>query len=183
MKAIYKITNVINNKCYVGQTSNLERRINDHFSNWNKNHSKQFDDDIKKFGRSNFRVDILEKIKDNVSNKEIRLKELEYIHLLNPEYNTIGKERPPSTRKKLSDSNKGNKQSKETIEKRKESIRKRHLIFPQLNQGHKKKVATNDGVFNSVRECAEYYSVCPSSVTKALKRKGSIKNHKVWYVV
>ena len=29
-KSIYKITNLINNKCYIGQTNNITRRFQEH---------------------------------------------------------------------------------------------------------------------------------------------------------
>ena len=36
-QGIYKITNLINNKCYIGQSRNIESRIKKHFSNLEKN--------------------------------------------------------------------------------------------------------------------------------------------------
>jgi len=63
---IYKITNNINNKCYIGKTSNINRRFSDHkrlaFS-INKDH-KEYEKTLyrafRKYGLENFSFEILE---------------------------------------------------------------------------------------------------------------------------
>lgn len=62
---IYKITNLKNNKVYIGQTieSNPFNRIKDHFANGtlkdpkNKNH--KFYNAIRKYGKDNFKIEII----------------------------------------------------------------------------------------------------------------------------
>ena len=61
---IYKITNLINNKVYVGSTINFRRRLNDHFKTKTSLISKA----IKKYGCENFICEVLEELK--VSNLE-----------------------------------------------------------------------------------------------------------------
>lgn len=61
LSTIYKINNNITNKCYIGSTSNLKKRISQHFSNLNKKkHSNihlQSSYDI--YGKDSFEVIIL----------------------------------------------------------------------------------------------------------------------------
>lgn len=66
MIGIYKITNNINNKIYIGQSGRLEDRLSSHKRlAFNPNH-KQYDDelykDIRKYGVDNFSFEILETI-------------------------------------------------------------------------------------------------------------------------
>ena len=65
-QGIYKITNLINNKCYIGQSRNIESRIKKHFLNLEKNihHSQYLQEDFNKYGKENFSIEILETIND-----------------------------------------------------------------------------------------------------------------------
>lgn len=69
---IYCITNKTNNKKYIGQTNDLNRRWKEH-CNYNKNQNQAISRAIKKYGKSNFEIEILEECKvENVNNKEIK---------------------------------------------------------------------------------------------------------------
>lgn len=57
MKAIYKIENKINNKVYIGQSKNPERRFQEHCKN--VNYKSLIYDAIKKYGVNNFNFEIL----------------------------------------------------------------------------------------------------------------------------
>lgn len=179
MVGIYKITNLITNDCYIGQSRNLKKRINNHHQKGI--HSKLFEEHISEYGWENFQVEILEECRE----EDLLEREAYYIELLKPAYNTVvrGRDVPQETRDKISKSLSGLKQSEETKAKRKESIRKRHEVIPQLNLGHRKKCASDEREFESVKELAEYYEVTTSSATHALKKNHKIKGHKVWYVV
>lgn len=59
MKCIYKATNLVNGKIYIGQTNNLERRIREHRSHVTKD-GGLFHEEICLFGFHNFQFDILE---------------------------------------------------------------------------------------------------------------------------
>ena len=48
---IYKITNLINNQSYIGQSINIEQRIKQHFRNKDKT---VIDNAIQKYGKENF---------------------------------------------------------------------------------------------------------------------------------
>ena len=64
MIGIYKITNLINNKSYIGQSINIEKRIKEHF--WKSKNQKDISFNsilhqaIRKYGEENFKWEILE---------------------------------------------------------------------------------------------------------------------------
>ena len=71
---IYKITNIQNNKCYIGQTirpieQRFHRHINDAMNNILNTH---FARAIRKYGKENF---IIEEIDTAKNQKELNLKE------------------------------------------------------------------------------------------------------------
>ena len=65
-QGIYKITNLINDKCYISQSRNIEARIKKHFSDLEKNihHSQYLQEDFNRYGKENFSFEILETIND-----------------------------------------------------------------------------------------------------------------------
>jgi group I intron endonuclease len=78
---IYKLTNTINNKFYIGVTTgNLKRRLRSHFNKTGKYLSSA----IKKYGKKNF---IIEQIDSAKTNEELDRKEITYIKNLKPHYN------------------------------------------------------------------------------------------------
>lgn len=71
---IYQYTNKINNKKYIGQTNNFQRRINEHkscsFNSKSANYNDKIHQAIRKYGLDNFTIEILETI-NNVNNYEL----------------------------------------------------------------------------------------------------------------
>ena len=71
---IYRYTNLINNKKYIGQTNNFERRVNEHKSCSSNPKSINYDDKlhqaIRKYGYENFKIEIIEVI-NNVNNYDL----------------------------------------------------------------------------------------------------------------
>ena len=65
---IYKYTNLINNKKYIGQTNNLQRRLNEHkscaFNPKSVNYDDKIHQAIRKYGLNNFSIETIEVIKD-----------------------------------------------------------------------------------------------------------------------
>lgn len=79
MIGIYKLTNVINNKYYIGQSKNIEKRLKSHISDSKRVNNQRGQtplyDDMRFFGHDNFRLEILEECKEN----ELDEKEKYYI--------------------------------------------------------------------------------------------------------
>lgn len=112
MHYIYKYTNKITGKHYIGQTNNLQKRFNGHKSEaFNPNasgYNLPFHIAIRKYGIDNFSYDVLEEIADGESQEFINNREIYFIgyyHSLTTEngYNlTIGGDgcpKPPLTYK------------------------------------------------------------------------------------
>lgn len=79
---IYKITNLMNNKIYIGQTTQtLKERMRAHLKDYKRN--LPIDVDLYKYGIENFKVEVI----DNATNKEeLDQKEIYYIKLYNSKY-------------------------------------------------------------------------------------------------
>lgn len=79
---IYKITNLINNKVYIGQSKNIERRKYRHFRNYNDNiasatYNNHLYSAMRKYGKENFLFEIIEECLPEQLNE----KEKFFIHL------------------------------------------------------------------------------------------------------
>lgn len=61
---IYKITNLINNKCYIGQSVHIETRLRWHRTNYKNKNEPSYDShfyrSIRKYGLENFKFEIIE---------------------------------------------------------------------------------------------------------------------------
>lgn len=53
---IYKFTNLVNGKIYIGQSVDIERRLNEH----KRRNEQRIDKAIKKYGFENFNFEIIE---------------------------------------------------------------------------------------------------------------------------
>ena len=96
---IYKITNKINNKCYIGQSINVENRIEGHIKDLinNKHKNKHLQSSFNKYGFINFSFEIikecneceLDKIEEKlIINSKSYLPENGYNHLIGNFYNS-----------------------------------------------------------------------------------------------
>jgi group I intron endonuclease len=84
---IYVITNLINNKRYVGMTSKpLEVRFNGHLADARRNKPWRLHKAIRKYGENNFKIELLEETSARDLN-ELGIIETSYIEKLKPEYN------------------------------------------------------------------------------------------------
>lgn len=65
---IYKITNLINNKKYIGKTNDIKRRKREHFSNYNieREPNKILYKAMLKYGKGNFLFEIIEECDDSI---------------------------------------------------------------------------------------------------------------------
>lgn len=105
---IYRITNTINNKCYIGSSKNIQRRFYAHLSDFNKDNSHCIilKRAVQKYGQENFEFEILAKCPEQYL---IKLEQW-FIDNLKPEYNA----------RKIADSNKGCKRSEKAIKENSE---------------------------------------------------------------
>jgi group I intron endonuclease len=72
MKGIYKITNLINAKVYVGQSQNLNSRKKSHFYwlNRDRHHNDYLQKSYNKYGKENFIFEMIEET-ENLDNREL----------------------------------------------------------------------------------------------------------------
>lgn len=82
MVGIYRITNLVNEKTYIGQSIDIKRRFCEHrcISHESNIHLKRA---LEKYGKDNFKYEVLEEC--DIS--ELDEKEIYYISTLKPEYN------------------------------------------------------------------------------------------------
>lgn len=113
MGIIYKVTNNINGKCYIGKTiSSLPRRKSQHmYEAKNERDNFVFRKAIRKYGRENFEWEIIERFN---SREEMDKSEVKYIELYDSFYGT-GK--GYNMTKNGSSGMRGKKHSEETKEK------------------------------------------------------------------
>ena len=89
---IYKITNKINNKVYIGQTiKTLEERWKQHLSAANNNDHKHLYQSINKYGKDNFIIEIIDQAKDIDDLNQKEKYWVDYYNSLDPNigYNNI----------------------------------------------------------------------------------------------
>ena len=81
---IYLFTNTINNKCYIGQSVFLRKRLLTHLGNFkNKRYNNPLYNALEKYGIDAFEITILETIEENLEKQELRKRldilEIKYI--------------------------------------------------------------------------------------------------------
>jgi predicted GIY-YIG superfamily endonuclease len=75
---IYKITNTVNGKVYIGQSWNIQQRIYDHRSK-PRVHNEHLEYAIKKYGLHSFTFEILKSMLDTITQEELDIEEIEAI--------------------------------------------------------------------------------------------------------
>jgi len=116
---IYKITNIINNHCYIGSAVNIQKRWTCHLSKLNKNehHSQHLQSAWNKYTKDKFKFEVL----FYCDKKDLIFYEQRTIDTYKPEYNicltagsTLGFHHSVETKQKVSMAHKNKKDSKET---------------------------------------------------------------------
>jgi len=155
---IYRWTNNINNKSYVGSAKYLDDRLNNYYSSTRlkkivERESSAIYSALLKYNYSSFKLEILEYCEIDV----LIIREQFYIDLLKPEYNickiagsTLGKKHSEATKVKISISNKGKNHrlfgKHHTYETRKNigkalKLSNRICIMPKMRFESKKKLS------------------------------------------
>jgi len=70
LKSIYKITNTLNNKCYIGQTDDVKRRFTEHKALGYGRENSILYRAIKKYGLENFTFEVIEENIENYNERE-----------------------------------------------------------------------------------------------------------------
>lgn len=84
---IYKLTNTINGKIYIGKTVNFKARMKQHKHSFNKKRCSYFARAVKKHGWINFKCSVLI---DDVPEEDLDNLETSYIELLKSTNNKVG---------------------------------------------------------------------------------------------
>lgn len=168
MYTIYKITNLINNKVYVGQTSHsIYGRFNGHIENAERGKQFHLSKAIRKYGKENFKIEALEyvKLKRVANDREIYWIENYNANNRLKGYNmTIGGEG-------------GNTFAAKTADEMKAIGEKISTAIKGKNNGNHTPVNAKDIItneiyhFDSGSECAAFL----------LKAGVKLNSHKVWY--
>ena len=151
MIGIYKITNLLNGKIYIGKSLDIKRRWMEHKTP-KANGNDKLHKDIQQYGIENFKFEILEECSEN----ELSQKELCYIKVYKPYYNTVGKPVSQETKKKISQSTK--KWWNNLSEDKKEIIIKNNLKGPK--KGHVVTLETRKKISKKVSEIQKQKVKC-----------------------
>lgn len=147
-KYIYKIINIINNKCYIGQSKDYEKRWKEHkyLLNNNKHDNKHLQNAWNKYGEKNFKIEVIEYVK-NYNEREIYW--ISFYNSTNEQYGynimTGGEEPPHINGSKLS------KEQAETIQNmliHASSINEVAAMFPNITKGHICKINSGSAWMN-----------------------------------
>ncbi len=180
---IYKITNTINEKVYVGQTrKSLELRFERHKaeSRWESRKRMLITQAMKKHGSHNFSICLLEDLGKSASQHDVDLKEAEWglalLALTPTGYNLkLGKGRgtvSDETRKKISLANKGRIVSDET--RRRSSIshtgykRPEPLVQQQRDRMRGQSPSQNTRLGSSLKNSKTFQLIDPNGVPRTI---------------
>lgn len=177
---IYKITNKLNGKIYVGQTiRSVERRF--YFHCKNKKSRSKLTNAIQKCGKENFSIEILEQC---FSIEELDKKEIKWIKELNSidlGYNIQtggyirdsmrGKKHSEETKNKMRIAATGRKLDEQTLTKLKKPKTKEHCLKNGLVHSKSVVCITTGQTFPSGKAASEYFNVNAANLSKVLKGK------------
>jgi hypothetical protein len=175
MKAgIYKITNCINGKFYIGSSKNLIRRKKDHFRLLAKgnNHSIVLQNAVNKYGLDNFIFEIIIECSENV----LFIIEQKLVDELKPEYNIAVQNVSVPTGLPYKDKSLYKKYAKERLSNSNFGWKSRVII--QLNN-EKQELKE----YSSLKAYAEEHKCAIASVGKALKKGTKCKGFYLKYKV
>lgn len=182
---IYKITNLITNEFYIGQAKDIYVRFQKHSCQQSFKNSSKLDRDICKYGKDNFKLELVQECKES----ELKTLEEKYILELKPYYNVVykGCKRDKEFKEKVSvgtkkwwnnlpeeekqkvifNNLKGPKKGHKVSEETREKIRNN----PNCRCYKKVKIIELDLTFNSVGECEKYLQVSSGAIARYFKRK------------
>ena len=169
MTGIYQIQSKVHpERIYVGSSINMSKRKEQHFRIITRGkHNPKIQGHCKKYGIDDLIFEIIEEF-DFISKEHLLDREQFYLDTLKPWFNVCTKADSPlgvvvsdETRKKLSESHKGHKQSRETIEKQIASRRGKTWRWTEeakakkKGHGHSQTKETRAKISNSMKEVAK----------------------------
>ncbi len=180
---VYKITNKVNNDCYIGSSDrNFKERFKEHCRYY-----EQYKEGTKRnmhpklwaaydeFGIENFTVEIVE-ILDGKTDEEILQREEYYIHLLKPVYNiclyptqsgkpNLGRKLTYEWKEHIAEKSSQYKHSEETLAKVTKKNKENAVKLKMIN------VNTNEELtFNSIVEAAKHFEITSYVIQTAYNR-------------
>lgn len=168
---IYKITNTINSKIYIGQTiKKLSERIHGHLADVKRNRNTKIARAIRKYGFENFNFEVIDYA---LFQEQLNELEKKYIKLFNSNTNQFGYNL-------LSGGNQGGKHSEETklkiSKKLKENSNKYWLGKSQSIESNKKRTESMKGI--SCPQRGRKYSEEERKIISERMKK--IRSEKFW---
>ncbi len=192
---IYKITNLINNKFYIGSSSDLKKRLYEHRRELNLgvHANKHLQSAWNKYGEENFKFEIIETIENaSCTNKYLRDLETKYIQESKCYEDSIGYNFIPGgigtlnlpcseeKKKKISKANKGKKAWNKGVsmsEEQKEKLRE----INRVKRGKPIDIYSITGEYletlGSVKEVVEKYKVAKNTITDSCKNRRASKKY------
>lgn len=177
---IYKITNTVNGKVYIGKSHNIEERFKQHIEGLNgkRNHNPHFQSAWNKYGKSNFKFEIIHPLKKYVE-EEISDLEVYYISKYNSTDTNYGYNfQCGGQGGKLSERHKEiikqQSQFKNASLTYEEVVQIKLALYCLIDKCELSEIFNVDiGVIKSISEARNYYYVCEelNDKIKGLKQK------------
>ena len=181
---VYKITNIINDKNYIGITSrNLTSRWNEHVYDSNSNKTNMnIHKAIRKYGKDNF---VIEQLYIGSNTEEINNKEIEYIKEYNSLDRNYGYNISPGgnnkhictleSKAKMSLSRqKAWKNGKYSNQEYRDKISKAKTGIKVIKLQKKVICLETNEIFDSIKKASENYKVTPGAICNSIKRGSKI---------
>lgn len=164
---IYKITNNVNGKVYIGQSINIKARWKDHINALNRNdsHSVLLQRAWNKYGQDNFSFEILELCSEDVLD-EVETRYIEAYDSINKGYNiesggNENKRLSEETKEKIRNAHLGKSMSEESRRKMSESrTGKNNGMYGKRHSEESKKKMSESKKGKSGRPCTDYQKEC-----------------------
>ena len=167
---IYKITNLINKKIYIGlSVSSTIERWKGHLWNARENSNSAIDRAIHRYGKKNFKYEIIEKVPFTKGIRHLENREIFYISKFKSNNGNIGYNRSLGGNVNVA-----------------KKISKIHKIKVSKSQPSRLNIAayTKDGIlykkFTSLKEASTFFNCSSSSILNSLDRQDRLSKNFMW---